>query len=516
MSATDDIRSHPSEQISFNAWKTILILCGTIVIFLYLNTAMSPALPSIADDFKISQTLASWVMTAYMICGAVMTVIMGRLSDLVGAKKMLMVMMLCFTIGTILAPFSPNIYILLGLRILEGIAVASTPISTKLIRDGVPKSKFPIGLSIYLSAYSGGMALGAILGPVVAASGGWQDNFYFCAPIAVVLSFACWKFIKSDESKKVEEHNQLLKSSSSTSSASILPIKDVRKKREHLDFIGIITLTVTIVSFLIAITLSETIKTNFIAFAVPLIIGVIFLVVFMKVEKRAKSPLVNLKLAFHPVIFTGNIMMLMFGILQYFVITGIPQLGSAPPPSGLGLDPLKVGFLQMSFGLSAMIFGPVFGLLIAKRKGLNLKLLVPGIVISDISFLLLLFFHSTSQAINGALFIFGTAGALLPMTLNNTNILFTPVEYTGISSATTNMMRIIGGAIGPVLTTVILASATVSITVDNVEANYPSPVTFNILFGVGVAMAIACVFLAIRMKHLATKMKPLTAAEMAG
>ena len=47
----------PPEQISFNAWKTILILCGTIVIFLYLNTAMSPALPSIAEDFQISTSL---------------------------------------------------------------------------------------------------------------------------------------------------------------------------------------------------------------------------------------------------------------------------------------------------------------------------------------------------------------------------------------------------------------------------------------------------------------------------
>ena len=55
---------------------------------------------------------------------------------------------------------------------------------------------------------------------------------------------------------------------------------------------------------------------------------------------------------------------------------------------------------------------------------------------------------------------------------------------------------------------------TISITVDNVATNYPSPVTFNILFGVGAAMAIACVFLAIRMKHLATKMKPLVAKEM--
>ena len=479
------------------------------MIFLYLNTAMSPALPSIAQDFEISDTLASWVMTAYMVCGAVMTVIMGKLSDLVGAKKMLMLMMVCFTVGTILAPFAHNISTLLALRVLQGVAVASTPISTKLIRDQVPKSKFPIGISIYLSAYSGGMALGAVLGPVVAADAGWQGNFYFIAPIAVVLLFVCWRFIHSDETKKIHEHDQV-------EAPGDIPTKSIKRaKKQRIDIIGIIMLTVTIVSFLIAITFSKSIVTNLLAFAVPLAIGVIFLVLFIIVEKRTKLPLVNLKLAFHPVIFTGNIMMLMFGILQYFVITGIPQLGSAPAPSGLGLDPLKVGFLQLAFGLSMMIFGPVFGLLVAKRRGLNLKLLIPGIVITAISFLLLLFFHSSSQAINGALFVFGVAGALLPMTLTNTTIAFTPKEYTGIGSATTNMMRIIGGAIGPVLTTVILASATISITVDNVEKSYPSPVTFNILFGLGVVMTIACVFLAIRMKHLATKMTPLTAKDVA-
>jgi MFS family permease len=512
LSTTADIRPPPTEQISFNAWKTILILSGTIVIFLYLNTAMAPALPSIAQHFKISDALASWVMTAYMVCGAVMTVIMGRLADLIGAKKMLMIMMVCFTVGTILAPFSPNISTLLALRVLQGIAVASTPISTKLIRDQVPKTKFPVGLGIYLSAYSGGMALGAVLGPVVAAGPGWQGNFYLCAPIAVVLSFVCWRFIHSDESKKIHEHEY--DQDHVDEATNNTPTAKKRDNKQRIDFKGIITLTVTLVSFLIAITFSGSISTNFVPFVVPLIIGVVFLVLFMKVEKRVKSPLVNLKLAFHPVIFTGNITMLMFGILQYFVITGIPQLGAAPPPSGLGLEPLKVGFLQLAFGLSMMIFGPIFGLMIAKRRGLNLKLLVPGIVISALSFVLLLFFHTTSQAINGALFIFGIAGALLPMTLNNTTIVFTPREYTGIGSAVTNMMRIVGGAIGPVVTTVILSSVTVSVTVDNVAKNYPSPVTFNILFGIGFVISIACVFLAIRMKHLASKMTPLIAKDI--
>ena len=190
----------------------------------------------------------------------------------------------------------------------------------------MPKGKFPVGISIYLAAYSGGMALGAVLGPVVVAGIGWQGNFYLIAPIAVVLSFASWRFVHVDESKKIHEHDYVDKKTSSYISIDAKKLDE----KQHIDFIGIITMAVTLVSFLIAITFSGRIATNLIAFVVPLAIGVIFLVLFIFVEKRVKSPLVNLKLVFHPVIFTGNIIMLMVGILQYIVIISIPQLGSAP------------------------------------------------------------------------------------------------------------------------------------------------------------------------------------------
>jgi MFS family permease len=121
-------------------------------------------------------------------------------------KKMLM-MMACFTVGAILAPFAHDISTLIAIRALQGIAVAGTPISTKIIRDQFPKAKFPIGMRIYLSCYSGGMALGAVLGPVIAADAGWQANFYLCAPIAVVLSLVSWRFIHVDEGRKIHEHD---------------------------------------------------------------------------------------------------------------------------------------------------------------------------------------------------------------------------------------------------------------------------------------------------------------------
>ena len=69
--------------------------------------------------------------------------------------------------------------------------------------------------------------------------------------------------------------------------------------------------------------------------------------------------------------------MLMFGIVQYIIVTAIPQIGIAPVGSGLGLDADKVGLLQLPLSLAVLVFGPVFGVMLAKRHSLNTKLLVP-------------------------------------------------------------------------------------------------------------------------------------------
>ena len=75
-----------------------------------------------------------------------------------------------------------------------------------------------------------------------------------------------------------------------TKTSNDIPTKAKKQaEKQRIDFIGIITMAVTLVSFLIAITFSGSIATNLIAFVVPLAIGVIFLVLFIIVEKRVKS-----------------------------------------------------------------------------------------------------------------------------------------------------------------------------------------------------------------------------------
>jgi MFS family permease len=353
------------------------------------------------------------------------------------------------------------------------------------------------------------MAIGVVLGPIIVATVGWQSIFFMCAPIAAILLFMCWRVLPVDESAKILEHGTPGANNIGAGRKEAVIDKnglgEKKKGKLALDVKGIITMSVSLVSFLVAITNSSSLQEDPLGFAAPMVIGAISLVLFILVEKRAKSPLVPLKLLLQSPIFAGNIAMLMFGVVQYITITAIPQLGAAPQDSGLGLDPDLVGLLQLPLSLAVLIFGPVFGLLLAKRRTLNTKLLIPSMVIMSVSFLLVTIFHYSSAEVTASLFLFGIGAALLPVTLINIIIALTPRNLTGISSAATSDMRIIGGAIGPVIATVIISSILIPIEVDGTTSPYPSPTAFNIVFIVGLALAIVATILVVLMRGPAVR-----------
>jgi MFS family permease len=70
----------------------------SIILVLYVHTSLSPALPMMADDFDVDYSLVTWVLTAYLVSGAAVTIIIGRLADIYGAKKMLLVVFICYTV----------------------------------------------------------------------------------------------------------------------------------------------------------------------------------------------------------------------------------------------------------------------------------------------------------------------------------------------------------------------------------------------------------------------------------
>ena len=136
----------------------------SIILVLYVHNSLAPALTEMVEFFDTDYAVVSWVLTAYMIAGAASTIVIGKLADMYGAKKMLLLVLLCYTVGTALAGFSQEIYTLLVLRVLQGIAVALVPISVRIARELYPPKKFPMAQGVILSMYQAGSAIGLVLG----------------------------------------------------------------------------------------------------------------------------------------------------------------------------------------------------------------------------------------------------------------------------------------------------------------------------------------------------------------
>ncbi|HEY7108420.1 MAG TPA: MFS transporter [Nitrososphaeraceae archaeon] len=470
------------------ATRALWIMGISIIVVLYVHTSLAPALVQMSEDFGKDLGTISWVLTVYLISGAAVTIVIGRLADTYGPKKMLLLVFLCYTVGTILAGFATEFYTLLIFRIIQGVAVALVPVSVRIARDLFPPEKFPFAQGVLLSMYQGGSAIGLVVGAAVVYLGGWQSVFFSAIPVSLVLLFLLWKFIP-----KIQEG----KDKNASDSAP-------KRHGKVIDIPGVITMVLTTSTFMLCFTFLGKGSEGVVLFWTFLGVGVTSMAAFFFIEKRSENPLINLKLAFHKIIRVGNISYLMLGVVQYIIFSTIPTLGQTPEPYGLGMNTLQVGLLQLPQALVFVALGPIAGIL-AVRYGSS-KFIVPGSIILCIGILALLAFHSTSGQVASMLILFAIGGAFVTLSANII-IWFTPPESTGVVSATYSTMRIIGGAIGPIIAGMFMALFTSEVqSPEGVTSTVPNTMAFNATFLVGALISLSLVAMMFIMKRRAYKM----------
>jgi MFS family permease len=129
----------PSQHITFpppsgnkiprEAWKVVAILSSIATMVMYGETMLVPAIPTLIKDFKITYSTSSWILTTYLLTGAVMTPIAGKLSDIYGKKRVLLVIMIVYAAGVPITGFSTNISTMIIARGLQGIGLSMFPIT---------------------------------------------------------------------------------------------------------------------------------------------------------------------------------------------------------------------------------------------------------------------------------------------------------------------------------------------------------------------------------------------------
>ena len=476
-----------SSSINRSAWTTLAILSCLGLITMYGETMVLPAIPDFIRDFNISYNTSSWILSSYLIAGAVMTPIAGRLSDIYGRKKILLIVMAVYSTGILAGGFANSIEFMLAARTAQGVGMSMFPIAFGIIREILPEKKLAIGQTIFSSTFSGGAVVGLIVGATIIQNFGWQATFFSIFPIAVILGLVIRKliYVRNLATSEVKVDEGRVRNDNENSSV----------KKQTIDLKGTVALAVTIISFLAGISFLES-NSNDAGFQVTGLFSVaaVSLAVFIVIEKKVSSPLLDLKLMTHKMILPATIILMMVFLCMFMVYQTIPILVRSPQPLGFGGDALVTASVQLPF-MIVLLVGTIMSGFILNKVG-NTRLTLLGTIISAIGFFSLLLFHSTEFMVSVTLAIIA-AGLSLSITGGfNVVLLSAPIQATGIALGMALLLNLVGMSIGPSIAA--LFQQMYQGTVEGVAGEqFPTQVAYNLIFLTAALISLASIALAL-------------------
>src|SRR5207302_5551942 len=123
----------------FNITLAVLALGG--VSFGLLQSLVAPALPEIQHSLHTSESMVSWVLTGYLLSASVATPIVGRLGDMFGKERVLVIVLIMLGLGTLMAAVASSIGLLIVARVVQGVGGGIFPLSFGIIRDEFPRDR---------------------------------------------------------------------------------------------------------------------------------------------------------------------------------------------------------------------------------------------------------------------------------------------------------------------------------------------------------------------------------------
>jgi MFS family permease len=509
------------EKPATSPWITLAILSSLGIIAMSAETMVLPAIPDFIADLDISYQDSSWILAAILVTGAVMTPIAGKLSDIYGKKKVLLIIFSVYILGLLLGAIATNFLSLVTARVIQGIGISMFPIAFSILRDKFPPEKLAIAQGIFSSTLSGGAVIGLIIGGSIVDSFGWRATFSFMVPIAIILFAMIAKFVYVKEieqkqliSNKASEfccrfthvrQDILLTENTSTYASSTsndnTDSKQILSKR--IDIKGAITLSAAIISFLVTLQLLEKSGTNnliqIITFSVASIVS---LFIFIAVEKKAPFPLIDFKLLKNRIILSSNIINMTVGLTALMVVyQSLPILIRSPLPVGFGGDASSIAIVQLPYMIVSLIFSVASGFVVSKFG--NLRPTTLGTIITTIGFFVLLNFHSTEASIAAGLVIVAIGLALMQIGSVNVVLTSTPKQFSGISLGMNLLIYLIGSSVGPVIAGIYLQANQVF--VESISASFPSPESYNLIFLTAALISVSSIAFAILLNRSMSK-----------
>src|SRR4051794_10929860 len=170
--------------------RTLLILGVAALAFALAQTTVVPAIPELMRALDTDESGVSWTLTGYLVAAAVFTPLMGRLGDMFGKRRLLVVSLLAFAAGSVVAAVSASLWIVVTGRVVQGVGGGIFPLCFAIIRDEFPPDRVARGVGL-MSAIAGiGGGIGLVLGGVLVDEVSYHGIFWLGAGMGLGAAIA--------------------------------------------------------------------------------------------------------------------------------------------------------------------------------------------------------------------------------------------------------------------------------------------------------------------------------------
>ena len=302
-------------------WKALALLSLAQFVVILDTSIIGVALPTIQQHFGFSQTDLQWIFNAYVIVFGALLLLGGRLSDILGQRKIFIIGFITLTIASIIAGLANSGVILIAARALQGLGaalIAPSALSMVMSLFGSNKLEMNKAMGIWGASAPAGGTAGVFLGGIITAWLDWPWVFLINVPVGIAVLALTPKLLPR-----------------------------AIKRKGSVDYLGAVSITSALVLLVYAIVTANDVgwmsmQTIFLMASVSVMVGA-----FLVIQRRKKEPLIPLNIFKTRNLLASNIVMALLGAawipMWFFLNLYIQQiLGYGPMESGLALLPMTV------------------------------------------------------------------------------------------------------------------------------------------------------------------------------
>ncbi len=431
-------------RVHANVILAVMALSG--LAYAVLSSAVIPALTPLEHSLHTNETGVTWLLTGYLLSASIATSILGRLGDMYGKEKLLLVTLVILAVGTLVSALASTLIPMIIGRVIQGAAGGIFPLAFGIVRDEFPREKVAGSIGLLSSILGVGGGVGIVLGGVIVEHLDYHWLFWIPLAVTIAAALATWRFV---------------------------PESPVRVPGQ-INWPAAALMTAGFACVLIAIAQTTVWGWGSARTLGLLGVGAIGCAGWITVETHSAEPLIDMSMMRIRGVWTTNLVAFLLGAGMYASFLVYPQFAQLPKSTGFGFgaSTITAGLYLVPSALGVAVLGSVAGA-VARTFGSKAAVTV-GSAITAIAFGVLAIWHGHPYDMLISSALLGIGIGLAFAALGNLIVGAVEPHQTGVATGMNTVMRTLGGALGGQIIATVIA--------DHVSGGLPDVTGFTISF----------------------------------